>query len=148
MSARMLRPTLKFLYAGYRAVLLIVAAVAAASINMQWPLWVPGLSALLFLWPLRRHLQNRLTTMTILDDKLRYETGLLTKATRTILISRVQDLTVHQRVGQRIFGVGDLSIETAGEKSRLTIPEIDRPQEIADYINDLSQKGASKERFS
>ena len=144
MPEMIIRPTMKFVYAGYLMVLLIVAAVAAASINMQWPLWIPGLAALLFLWPLSRQLRNRLTTMTILDDKLRYETGLLTKATRTILISRVQDLTVHQRVGQRIFGVGDLSIETAGEGSRLTIPEIDRPQEIADYINDLSQKGASK----
>jgi len=48
---------------------------------------------------------------------------------------------VHQRAGQRMFGVGDLSIETAGEASRLTIPEIDRPQQIADYINNLSRSG-------
>ena len=82
-----------------------------------------------------------MTRMTILDDRLRYETGFLSKTTRTILISRVQDLTVYQRVGQRMFGVGDLSIETAGETSRLTIPEIDRPQEIADYINNLSRSG-------
>ena len=78
--------------------------------------------------------------MTILDDKLRYERGLMTRTTRTILISRVQDVTVHQRIGQRIFNVGDLSIETAGESSRETIFNIDRPQEIADHINEHSQK--------
>jgi hypothetical protein len=40
--------------------------------------------------------------------------------------------------------VGDLSIETAGEASRETIVNIDRPQEIADHINELSQRGNSK----
>jgi uncharacterized membrane protein YdbT with pleckstrin-like domain len=71
----------------------------------------------------------------------------LSKTTRTILVSRIQDLTVHQRIGQRIFGVGDLSIETAGEASRLTIPEIDRPQEIADHINQLAEKGPAQEQL-
>jgi len=144
------------MYAGYAVVLLIVAATVTAAISVQWPPWIPSplqpwipwLPALLLLWPLKCHLRNRLTMMTILDDKLRYETGLLNKTTRTILISRVQDLEVHQRVGQRIFGVGDLSIETAGETSRLTICEIDRPQEIADHINELAQRGSSKKQLT
>ena len=156
MSEMSIRPTMKFIYIGYAAVLLIGAAAAATMIPMQWPPWIPSpwqpwmpwLPALLLLWPLKRHIQNRLTRMTILDDRLRYETGFLGKTTRTILISRVQDVTVHQRAGQRIFGVGDLSIETAGESSRLTIPEIDRPQEIADHINELSQRGPSKEQLT
>jgi uncharacterized membrane protein YdbT with pleckstrin-like domain len=104
---------------------------------MQWPSGVAWISLVLLLWPIKRHAQNRLTKMTILDDKLRYETGAFAKTTRTILISRVQDLTVHQSIGQRILGVGDLSIETAGESSRLTITAIDRPQEIADHIQEL-----------
>ena len=156
MSEMSIRPTMKFIYIGYAAVLLIVAAAVATMIRMQWPPWIPSswqpwmpwLPALLLLWPLKCHLRNRLTKMTILDDRLRYETGFLSKTTRTILISRVQDVTVHQRVGQRIFGVGDLSIETAGEASRLTIPEIDRPQEIADHINELSQRGSSKDQLT
>jgi uncharacterized membrane protein YdbT with pleckstrin-like domain len=156
MSEMIIRPTMKFIYVGYAVVLLIVAAAGAAMIRMQWPPWIPSpwqpwipwLPALLLLWPLKCHLRNRLTKMTILDDRLRYETGLLSRTTRTILISRVQDLTVHQRVGQRIFGVGDLSIETAGEASRLTIPEIDRPQEIADHINELSQRRPSREQLT
>ena len=72
--------------------------------------------------------------MTMVGDKLRYETGMLSKATRTIQLSKVQDVTVRQSLGQRIAGVGDLSIETAGESSRLTFPNIDGPQVIADRI--------------
>ncbi len=37
--------------------------------------------------------------------------------------------------------MGDVSIETAGESSRETIFNIDRPQEIADHINEHSQNG-------
>jgi uncharacterized membrane protein YdbT with pleckstrin-like domain len=148
MSEMIIRPTMKFIYLGYAAVVVIVVALVVAMMRMQWPSWILWLPTLLLLWPLIRHLRNRLTKMTILDDRLRYETGLVSKTTRTILISRVQDVTVHQRVGQRIFGVGDLSIETAGEASRLTIPQIDRPQEIADQINAHSQKGHSKDQLT
>jgi uncharacterized membrane protein YdbT with pleckstrin-like domain len=156
MSETTIRPTMKFIYVGYAVVLLIVAATVVATFRTHWPPWIPQpwqpwlpwLPALLLLWPLKRHLRNRLTKITILDDRLRYETGFLSKTIRTILISRVQDLTVHQRVGQRILGVGDLSIETAGEASGLTIREIDRPQEIADHINKLSQKESTKEQLT
>ncbi len=136
-----IRPTMKFIYLGYVAAIVLVAAVFAVAIRMEWPGWIPWVSLVLLIWPMKAHAGNRLTKMTILDDKLRYETGLLGKTTRTILISRIQDLTVQQRIAQRIFGVGDLSIETSGETSRLTISGIDRPQEIADHIQELS--GAS-----
>jgi uncharacterized membrane protein YdbT with pleckstrin-like domain len=138
MTAMIIRPTMKFIYIGYIATVIAIAGIVAAVGRMQWPPWIAWASLLLLLWPLQWHMLNRLTKMTILDDKLRYETGLLAKTTRTILISRVQDLTVHQRISQRMFGVGDLSIETAGESSRLTISNIDQPQEIADHIQERS----------
>jgi uncharacterized membrane protein YdbT with pleckstrin-like domain len=156
MSEMIIRPTMKFIYMGYVVVILIVVALAVAMEHIEWPPsipsawqpWIPWLPVLLLLWPLKRHLRNRLTKMTILDDRLRYETGLLSRTTRTILISRVQDVSVHQRISQRIFGVGDLSIETAGEASRETIFNIDRPQEIADHINEHSQKGPAKDQLT
>jgi uncharacterized membrane protein YdbT with pleckstrin-like domain len=156
MSEMIIRPTMKFIRLGYAVVVVIVVALVVATMRVQWPPWIPSpwqpwipwLPALLLLWPVKRHLRNRLTKMTILDDRLRYETGLLSRTTRTILVSRVQDVTVHQRVSQRIFGVGDLSIETAGEASRLTISQIDRPQEIANHINEHSQSGHSKDQLT
>ena len=156
MSEMIIRPSMKFIYMGYTVVFLIVVASVIAMMRMPWPSWIPSswqpwipwLPVLLLLWPLERHLRNRLTKMTIMDDRLRYERGLMGRTTRTILISRVQDVTVHQRVGQRIFGTGDLSIETAGAASRETISQIDRPREIADHINELSQRGRSKDQLT
>ncbi len=156
MAEMIIRPTMKFIYMGYVVVIVIVVASVVALERIQmppqipsaWQPWIPWLPMLLLLWPAKRHPLNRLTKMTILDDKLRYERGLLSRTTRTILISRVQDVTVHQRVGQRIFGVGDVSIETAGEASRETIFNIDQPQEIADLINQHSQKGPAKDQLT
>ena len=156
MAEMIIRPTMKFIYMGYALVIVIVVALVVALERIEWspdvPLslqhWIPWLPVLLLLWPVERHIRNRLTKMTILDDRLRYERGLLGRTTRTILISRVQDVTVHQRVGQRIFGTGDLSIETAGAASRETISQIDRPREIADHINELSQRGRSKDQLT
>jgi uncharacterized membrane protein YdbT with pleckstrin-like domain len=123
--------------------LLVIIGLATANLLWQWPAWVAWLSGLLLIWPLKSHVENRMTRITILDDKLRFDSGFLTKTTRTILIPRIQDITVSQRVQQRMFGIGDLSIETAGETSRLTIAGIDRPQAIADRIHELARGAAA-----
>jgi hypothetical protein len=47
---------------------------------------------------------------------------------------------VRQSIGQRIFAVGDLFIETAGKSSWEAFVDFDRPQEIADLITQHSQK--------
>ena len=156
MSEMTIRPTMKFIYMGYAVVVLIVAALVVATMRLQWPPsvpsawqpWIPWLPVILLLWPLKRHLRNRFTKMTILDDRLRYETGILSRNTRTVQVSKVQDVTVHQRLGQRILGLGDLSIETAGKSSWEAIVNIDRPQEIADHINQLSERGHSKDQLT
>jgi membrane protein YdbS with pleckstrin-like domain len=156
MAEMIIRPTMKFIYLGYLLAIVIVVALVVGLMRIAWPpdvplsfqRWIPWLPVLLLLWPVKRHLRNRLTKMTILDDRLRYETGFLSRTTRTILISRVQDVTVHQRLSQRILAVGDVSIETAGEASRLTIPDIDRPQGIADLINQHSQRKNSPDQLA
>lgn len=143
MAETVFHPTTKFIKLGYAVTLLVVIFFAAASLVWQWPAWLAWISPLLLIWPLKSHLENRMTKVTILEDKLRFDSGFLTKTTRTILISRIQDLTVNQRLTQRIAGIGDLSIETAGETSRLTIPGIDRPHAVADHIQELARKPAT-----
>jgi membrane protein YdbS with pleckstrin-like domain len=144
MDELVIRPTTKFIKIGYGVVLLLVIGSAIA--QNQWrpkgcPPWaIPGTFALLLFWPASRHLRAQFTKMTMVGDKLRYETGMLAKATRTIQLSKVQDVTVRQSLGQRMGGVGDLSIETAGESSRLTFANIDAPQAIADRIIDASHR--------
>ena len=147
MEELVVRPSTKFIKLGYAVViLLIIGAMILQNqykdqLSPQVPPWaIPAAFAILLIWPAVRHWEQRFTKMTMIGDKLRYETGMFSKATRTIQLSKVQDVTVRQSLGQRMAGIGDLSIETAGESSRLTFPNIDRPQAIADRIIDESHK--------
>lgn len=147
MADIVIRPTSKFIRAGYFAVLLLI--LAAVAIHYRYladaghPPWLPLVTALLILWPIKRHIQRQTVKITISGDKLRYETGLLSKSTRIIQLSKVQDVRVIQSVGQRIFSVGDVSIETAGENSRLIVDNLDSPQRFAEQITDASSQASS-----
>lgn len=140
MEDAVIRPTLKFIKLGYALVLLvIVAAVIGFSMipaDNEWKdrPWILVAPVLLLILPIRRHAQRQFTKATISGDKLRYEVGAFGKSTRNISLPKVQDVRVDQSGSQRIFGVGNISIETAGEASRLTMRNIDRPQAVADQV--------------
>jgi uncharacterized membrane protein YdbT with pleckstrin-like domain len=142
MADIVIRPSMKFIKAGYVAALLVVAAaifVHYKYIADQYPKpWLPLASLLVLLWPIKRHIQRQAVKLTIAGEKLRYETGLTSKSTRLIQLPKVQDVRAIQSLSQRMFGVGDLSIETAGESSRLIVENIDNPQQLAEQITDLA----------
>jgi uncharacterized membrane protein YdbT with pleckstrin-like domain len=141
MEDTVIRPTMKFIKLGYALVLLLIVACVVLFFTMtsegdEWRTkpWLLAIPALLLFWPLRRHIAQRFTKATIAGDKLRYEVGAMSKSTRNISLPKVQDARVDQTVTQRMFGVGNLSIETAGEASRLIIRNVDRPQRVAEEI--------------
>ncbi len=139
MQDTVIRPTMKFIKIGYVVVLVvIIAAIVGASMlpqqDEQYRWWLIGIPVLLFIWPVRRHIQRQFIKATIAGDRLRYEVGVFSKSTRNISLPKVQDARVDQSVTQRMFGIGNLSIETAGEASRLTLRNVDNPQHVADEI--------------
>lgn len=141
MAETVVRPSLKFIKAGYVLTFFVVTAAIILSYQHQpedWPKWAPWVWAVLIIWPIKRHIQRQSIKLTIAGDKLRYESGIGSKSTRIILLPKVQDVRVLQSMGQRMLGVGDISIETAGESSRLVLQNIDRPQQLAEQITDAS----------
>jgi putative membrane protein len=138
-----LRSSLKFVNLSYvfclaLAVGLVVFLMMTPGIpqSAYWSLLLPA--ALLFFTAVR-HVRRRLAKLTITGDKLRFESGLFSKSTRSVELVKVQDVRVDQSFWQRIFGVGDLSLETAGGSSRIEMDQIDRPQEAADHILELAR---------
>lgn len=138
-----IQPTAKFIKAGAIFAVLVILALEIAYVTVwNGPMgWWMALPLVLLGWPAVRALRRRLTKTTIAGDRLRYETGVAARSTRNIQLSKIQDVRVDQRLLQRIFNVGDLSIETAGEASRLTIHNVDDPQALADELMNRVQKG-------
>jgi uncharacterized membrane protein YdbT with pleckstrin-like domain len=147
MSDRIIRPSMKQIKIWYAvAVLVLVAAFVVQAKYLtpkDQPPWLPVVALVFLLIPIRRHIRRQSMKVTITGDKLRYEAGLLSKTTRNIQLSKVQDVRVDQSLGQRMMGVGDISIETSGESSRLEVDNIDQPQAVADEIIAASQEHGS-----
>lgn len=139
------RPSMKIIGAIYILAIVLGGAAAAAWLMLlpAQPRWVAALAALLVLWPVKRHIRRQLTKLSIDGDKLRYETGLFSKSTRIMELTKVQDVRCDQSLGQRIIRTGNLSIETAGESSRITIPGINRPHETAEAILAAARRDAT-----
>jgi len=136
MEDRLIRPSMKTVWAAYAvAVILILAGIwAYFEYEPAWPAWAPAILIILLAPPIRMHLKRRLITLRLHDDHLTLETGFLSRTRRTVDMAKIQDVTVRQTLGQRILGVGDLMLESAGEGGRMAVLNLDRPREIADEI--------------
>jgi membrane protein YdbS with pleckstrin-like domain len=146
-----IRQSLKAVKAAYMlCVVLELAAVILWYENQfpaSMPFWVIGaLPVILAIFAVIRHIQRRMTKITISSDRVHYETGLMSKATRTVELAKVQDVRVSLSLWQRVFNIGNLSLETAGSSSRILMESIDRPQEVANHILDMA-RAAGKEQF-
>ena len=135
--------SVKTIQIGYVVCLLAAIGIAGylLAIHNQddWMWALLALPALAALYLMAGHIRRRMIKLTILNDRLRYEAGFLSKTTRTMELAKVQDVRVDQTVGQRMLNIGNLSLETAGESSRIVMPSVDRPHDAADRILELSR---------
>jgi uncharacterized membrane protein YdbT with pleckstrin-like domain len=139
------RPSLKLIrplyYVGFIALALTFGWINNPSASEESRPWWPLILPLLFLiGVLVLHLKQRFHVLTIGGGKLRSETGMLSKTTRTMDLAKIQDVRVDQTLVQRMLGTGSIYIETAGESGGLTMKNIDRPQTVADYILEVAGK--------
>ena len=140
------RPSTKLLKLSYLLAAGLAFGIAIYNSRRDEALaWLYIVPALLFIWTAVKHFGRRFQTMTIAGNRLRYESGMLSRSARTLELSRVQDVVVEQSFTQRLLGVGEISIETAGERSRLVMKGIDRPRQVADLILDTAHQGSGEQ---
>ena len=139
--AVVVRPSTKLLKPWYMLAFGLIAVIYGYNNNrterMDWLIVFP---ALLLVWVAARHLSLRFVTMTVTGNKLRYETGIMSKSTRTMELVKVQDVHVSQTLFQRMLGIGNVTLETAGETGRLTMANVDNPQAVADFILESARR--------
>lgn len=143
MSDLIIRPTLRFLKAGAVLAAIVFLGVEILYLS-QWrndvgP-WVMALPPLLLLWPLARYIRWRTEKIVVSGDRLRHEAGMMSKDVRTIEITKLQYVRVHQGMWQRMFGVGDIGFETAGQGTWQGMRNIEGAQQIADEIMNRAGK--------
>jgi len=128
-------PSAKLLKPFYWAAAIIAGLIFFYSNNHGADLyWLLILPAGIVAWTLARHLRLRYTKLLVAGDQLKYETGILSRSVRTMELSKVQDVVVDQTFMDRILSLGTITIQTAGETSRLSMSGIENPQQVAEYI--------------
>lgn len=97
------------------------------------------MSNLEYLWKDRlRHfgLPLSFTRYALSQDRLFLETGLLNTRCEEILLYRVRDISLRISLGQRIFGVGTVTVQSSDQSLPvLEIKNIKSPREIKELIH-------------
>jgi uncharacterized membrane protein YdbT with pleckstrin-like domain len=137
-----LHPSMKTVWFAYIVAILLIVAGGWAYYTFapDKPAWFMALPLVFLLPPIKMHFERRMLSLRFHDDHLTLETGLFSRTRRTVDMAKIQDVTVKQSLGQRLLGVGDLMLESAGESGSMAIANIDRPRAIADAILNSSRR--------
>lgn len=97
-----------------------------------------------YLWKDRlRHLglPMSFTRYALSEDRLFLETGLLSTRCEEILLYRVRDISLKITLGQRIFGVGTITIQSSDKSLPvLEIRNVKNPRETKELIHQTVEK--------
>ena len=141
---RTLHPSMKTVWVSYALALIVVGIgiwAYSAFANDQYP-WLIAVPLVFLLIPIRMHVKRRLISMRLHDNHLTLESGFFSRTRRTVDMAKIQDVTVKQTLGQRMMGVGDLMLESAGESGAMGIRNMDSPRALADSIIAGSKRAA------
>jgi len=86
------------------------------------------------------HLKIKYTRYVLTNQRLRIETGIISREIEEIELYRIQDTAVEQNVIDRALGIGTITIESSDERTpSLRIPKIHRSREVREQIRQLAE---------
>ncbi len=80
------------------------------------------------------YIKCKSTKLELVGDDLILEQGLLSKDHTELDISSIRTVKVYQSFFNRIFGVGKISIYTAGDQAEIEVEGMPRPHELRDLV--------------
>jgi len=132
-----LRPHWWFLSGPIAAVVLTVAlTIFVAAIGAASAVPIAALVLVLgaLVWLLVRFARWTTTNFVVTTDRLVFRTGVLSKHGREIPLERVNDITFHASLFERMIGAGDLVIESAGERGQQMFTDIPHPMKVQNEV--------------
>jgi uncharacterized membrane protein YdbT with pleckstrin-like domain len=91
-----------------------------------------GLGLLILLY---WYIKTRATSLTVSDHELLYEKGILSKERLAVSLRPVRSVQVNQSFVNRILGVGEIEIKTAGDEPEFTVTDLPDPHEVREAIS-------------
>jgi len=85
-------------------------------------LWIPFAAVPAVRW--------RFTLFVLTNERVITRSGVIAKHSKEIPLETINDVTFGQRIIERMFGAGDLVIESAGESGQNRFTDIRRPEKV------------------
>lgn len=104
-----------------------------------------------YLWKDRKRvlgLPLSFTRYRLSEDRLFCETGLLNLRSEEVLLYRVRDLSLKMSLGQRIFGVGTICVDSSDKSApHLDLKNVKHPREVKEMIHKSVEEAKLKNRI-
>ena len=89
------------------------------------------------------------TRYRLSDDRLFIETGVIRFQEEEVLLYKIQDLHLSITLGQRLFGVGTVSVISGDQTApRVELVNIAHPKRVKELIHDLTEDSKRQRRVS
>jgi membrane protein YdbS with pleckstrin-like domain len=115
------------------ALLSLLAAAIVGYVGGKFAI-VLALSGCFFLIPLIREIQRRRVEIVLTTSRLGYESGMLSKTFDDVPLRSIRNVTTRSSIIQRLFGVGDVLIDSATLQGRIPLKNLRDPRRLADLI--------------
>ncbi len=102
------------------------------------------LGLVLLIFPLRLYLRSWSSVLVVENGAVRLRQGILSQSVTTVDLDRLEKISVRRTLWQRLWGIGDLVIETAAESGGIAVEDIDDPQQFADRLLAASRAAKGK----
>ena len=80
------------------------------------------------------YIKTRATALTVTDQELMYERGILSKDRTSVSLKHIRSVNIAQGFVNRILGVGTVQISTAVDQPEFTIADMPDPYVIQEAI--------------
>ena len=136
-----------FYLAGPVAALVAALVLALVVRNISDIILFPvlALAVVALLWFLGRYAKWASTNFVLTSDRLIYRSGVMSRQSREIPLERLNDVSFHQSILQRILGAGDLLFESGGERGQEQFGSFAHPQDTQNEIHRAIEAAAARD---
>lgn len=123
------------------SVIALVVIVVVAIQGFSWGMWAIGAVVLLWLVLVARGFIRWFTTLHVItSERLIHRMGWISKQGKEIPLEVINDVAFSQTAWERIFGTGDLLIESAGTHGQSKYTDIPDPEAVQSLIYQIREQ--------
>ena len=107
-----------------------------------WPYVVVTIVAvgLLIFWPVKDLVAWLTTHFVVTTDRVILRSGWIAKRSMEIRMEKISDVRFSQRILERVMGVGDLFIESAGREGHTVFGNVAKPEAVQRVISTMRER--------